>query len=410
MIVWNEFLNDARVLKEAETLQAQGCQVTVCALHTPGLTQKMETMASGVKVSRVTRRPFLRLREKSRKLLNYKERTLKDKYVNSLVVPDKETTLRKMILRTVVRMYIHTSLMLRLLRSMPDVVHAHDVNTLPTAWLVSKIARVPLVYDAHEVSTDREGYRNFRNLVAWVEKMLMPRLAATITTTDTRAKFFSRAYGIKRPTVLQNRPRLQDVGDSNRIRAELGLGEAWPIALYQGGLQQGRGLENIIDVAKDIPKVYFVFIGGGRLARQLKTLAKNSGQENKIFFIDTVPLSELPYYTASADIGLQVIENTCFNHFSTDSNKIFEYIMAGLPVISSNLPELRKLVTSYKFGLLVEAGNKQALKNAIQTLAKNKRYREELGQKASSAKSALSWERQEAKLIAMYSELSAIKK
>ena len=168
----------------------------------------METMASGVKVSRVTRRPFLSLREKLRKLLNYKERTLKDKYVSSEVVPDKETTLRKMILRSVVRMYIHTCLMLRLLRSMPDVVHAHDVNTLPTAWLVSKIAGVPLVYDAHEVSTDREGYRNFRNLVAWIEKMLMPRLAATITTTDTRAKFFSRAYGIKRPTVLQNRPPL----------------------------------------------------------------------------------------------------------------------------------------------------------------------------------------------------------
>ena len=72
-------------------------------------------------------------------------------------------------------------------------------------------------------------------------------------------------------------------------------------------------------------------LGGGRLAKQLKSLTKNLGQA-KIFFI-AVPLSELPYYTASADIGLQVIENTCFNHFTTTQQNI-EYLWLVL-VISS---------------------------------------------------------------------------
>ncbi len=58
MIVWNDFRNDARVLKEAETLQAAGYSVTVFALHTPGVTEKKQTLASGVKVVRVLRSPL----------------------------------------------------------------------------------------------------------------------------------------------------------------------------------------------------------------------------------------------------------------------------------------------------------------------------------------------------------------
>ena len=94
--------------------------------------------------------------------------------------------------------------------SRPDVVHAHDVNTLPTAWAAARRAGARLVYDAHEISTDREGYRELRGVIAWAEKRLMPRADATITTTEMRAKFFARAYGVPRPLVLQNRPRFAE--------------------------------------------------------------------------------------------------------------------------------------------------------------------------------------------------------
>jgi glycosyltransferase involved in cell wall biosynthesis len=402
MVVWNSFLNDARVLKEAQTLQSAGYKVTVFALHTPGVTKKSETTAEGIKIVRIARSPLWTWRKKHLTTANGNAQAQGKKTPG----PIKKSSLKGQLLLIIARSWTHSWLVCQLVRSKPDLVHSHDVNTLPTAWLASVIARVPLVYDAHEISTDREGYTSFRKVVGWIEKRLMPRAAGTITTTDTRAKFFARAYGISRPLVLQNRPRYLVVERSERIRNDLNLQETWPIVLYQGGLQQGRGLERIIDVAQEVKNAYFVFVGGGRLEPKLKEQTGRLNLKDRVYFIDTVSLDDLPYYTASADIGVQAIENTCLNHFSTDSNKVFEYVMGGLPVISSNLPEIRKLMKKHGFGVLVEAGSNNSLKEAIQQLVDDKILRDELSRKSSTARLKLNWEDQESKLIDFYLEIS----
>ncbi|WFM69801.1 glycosyltransferase family 4 protein [Halomonas sp. CKK8] len=404
MIVWNEFVNDARVLKEAQTLQATGHQVVVHALHTPGVTQARETLDGGVKVVRVARSPLWKLRK--RKHIDASKNTAASRE-DKTPQPQKPTTpppetLTRQLLKLVARLWTHAGLAIQLLRSRPAVIHAHDVNVLPTAWLAAKLARVPLVYDAHEISTDREGYKAFRGLVGWIEKKLMPKAAGTITTTDARAKFFARAYGIPRPLVLQNRPRLVKVEGSNRIREELGLSEPWPIVLYQGGLQPGRGLPRLVEVAKQVPEAYFVFIGGGRQTAELHQLAADLGLTDRVHFISTVPLAELPSYTASADIGVQPIENTCLNHFTTDSNKLFEYVIAGLPVVASQLPEISKVVRHHDLGLLVPPGDTEALADAIRTLVQGPGMRKRYRANAEKAAQSLNWETQEASLLELY--------
>ncbi|MBD3896220.1 glycosyltransferase family 4 protein [Halomonas sp. ML-15] len=407
MIVWNEFLNDARVLKEAQTLQATGYQVVVHALHTPGVTQQRETLATRVKVSRVARSPLWMLR-KSRCLGTEQSATEKRSHTKSpsqkLAPPPPETFVRQ-LLKLLARLWTHAMLVVQLLRSRPNAIHAHDVNVLPTAWLAAKIARVPLVYDAHEISTDREGYKAFRGLVGWLEKKLMPKAAGTITTTDARAKFFARAYGIPRPLVLQNRPRLVRVEGSNRIREELGLSHPWPIVLYQGGLQPGRGLARLVEAAARVPHAYFVFIGGGRQEGELHELAERLDLADRVRFIPTVALSELPAYTASADIGVQPIENTCLNHFTTDSNKLFEYVIAGLPVVASQLPEISKVVREHDLGLLVPESDTQALADAIRMLVEAPCKREHYRANALKAAETLNWEAQEQELVSLYARV-----
>lgn len=404
MIVWNEFLNDARVLKEAETLQTEGYQVTVHALHKPGLTKERETLDSGVHVVRVARSPLCKWRKRKASSL---VRTVNaaDTSTSKAVVPIGKMILVRQVLVIVARIWTHVGLMVKMVKSRPDVVHAHDVNTLPTAWLVSVLTRSPLIYDAHEISTDREGYASFRKLVGWIEKRLMPKVAASITTTDTRAKFFARAYGVSRPLVLQNRPRYESVDPSQRIRNELKLQEAWPIVLYQGGIQQGRGLERLVEAAAQVSNAYFVFIGGGLFESVLKELTHSLGLENRVYLIPAVSLADLPSYTASADIGVQPIENTCLNHFSTDSNKLFEYIMAGLPVVASSLPEIRKLVSEHELGLLVEPGNISELASAICRLVDNNDLRHKFKKKAAIASQYLNWDKQERALLSLYKDV-----
>jgi glycosyltransferase involved in cell wall biosynthesis len=393
MIVWNEFRNDARVLKEAETLAAAGHRVIVHALHSPGVTLEREVISNGVEVVRVARSPFWRL---SRPVTG-----------GSPAAPANGGRIGRMspaaqALRIAARGWTHLVLLWLMARLRADVVHAHDVNTLPTAWLAARLSRARLVYDAHEISTSREGYSSFRKLVGLVEKALMPRADGTITTTEARAKFFARAYGIARPLVLQNRPREQRPQASERIRHELGLNESWPIVLYQGGVQQGRGLERLARVAAQVPGAYFVFIGGGRLDASLRQIAQELRLEDRVRFIPTVALADLPSYTASADIGVQPIENTCLNHYTTDSNKLFEYVQAGLPVIASDLPEIRRIVRQHDLGLLVPAGDSEVLAVALRRMVGDAQLRAHYAARARAAASALSWEMQEHLLVELY--------
>ncbi|MCT7378212.1 glycosyltransferase family 4 protein [Chelativorans salis] len=397
MIVWNDFQNDARVRKEAETLQAAGNAVTVFALHTPGQTRKADTLPSGVEVVRVTRSPFLNLHRRTSARAGPS--------AGEEDPPARRIGPVGQAVRLLTRAWAHGILLARMVAARPHVVHAHDVNTLPTAWIAAVLSRAPLVYDAHEVSTDREGYAGFRTAVAWLERRLTPRAAAMITTTEARAKFFARAYGIPRPLVLQNRPRFAAPGRTERIRRELQLQKPWPIVLYQGGLQQGRGLERLVDAAARLEKAYFVFIGGGRLSPALEDQAKSAGLTERVRFMPTVSLDVLPSYTASADIGVQPLENTCFNHYTTDSNKLFEYMMAGLPVVASDMPEIRRIVDAHGFGMIVPPSDTTALANAIGKLIESEALRRVYAEKARHAASRLNWEEQEQKLVALYDRL-----
>ena len=129
--------------------------------------------------------------------------------------------------------------------------------------------------------------------------------------------------------------------------------------------------------------------------------------EERVRFIPTVPLSELLHYTASADIGVQPIENTCLNHFSTDSNKLFEYVQAGLPVIASDLPEIRRVVNEHELGVLVPAGDSPALAAAINELVRDPAKRAKFSDNAKRAAEALSWEAQEHELGSLYRHVLA---
>lgn len=413
MVVWNTFQNDARVLKEAQTLQANGYDVLVHALHTPGLTEAEEILPDGVRVVRVTRAPLWRLRGLLRMRRRRKPEAATTKPTTTApsagagpVAPSRMGFVRRMLWINM-RLATHARLLAAMVKSRPQIVHAHDANTLVTGWLASKCARAKFVYDAHEISTSREGYQDFKRLVGRMERCLMPRASASITTTSRRAAFFRRAYGVPRPLVLQNRPRTMPQIRTNRIREELRIIGDRPIVLYQGGLQPGRGLNRVVDAAAAVDNAIFVFIGGGRSAPDLEQQVKALGIGDRVRFIPTVKLDELPEYTASADIGIQALENTCLNHSTTDSNKLFEYIMAGLPVIASNFPEIRRIVKVYDLGLLINPGDTQTLAHAITELVENSSLRDRLASNSKRASRELTWESQESDLLSMYGRLAA---
>lgn len=393
MLVWNGFRHDARVLNGALTLQRAGYAVTVHALRDREDAPRWETLPSGVQVRRATGALAQRSAGASFRL--------------QPGAGGRPARMLRAAALVAGRAGVHARWLAALMRQRPAVIHAHDVNTLPTAWLAAALLRVPLVYDAHEISVGREGYESFRPLVAALERRLMPRARATLTTTDLRARCFRRLYGVERPTVLQNRPRRAVVAAGDRIRAALGLRDERPIVLYQGGLQRGRGLFLLLEAAATLPAAHLVLLGGGHLAPDLHAWVAARNLGDRIHFMDAVPLEQLPAYTASADIGVQPIENSCLNHYTTDSNKLFEYVHAGLPVVASELPEIRRVVAGHDLGLLVKPGDTKALTAALNTLIAEPERRKYHAGRAVQAAELLCWEADEHRLLSLYEKVIA---
>lgn len=405
-VVWNAFIHDARVLKEAQTLAKHGHDVTVVALHVPGVNKTKETLGTRLKVQRVTRSLFYKIRHDSASLKSAPSRLRtkpKDDFSRAKIVKSPFLFLARVLGRGAT----HLRLLSRIVRNRPDVVHAHDVNTLLTCWVASRVCKAKLVYDAHEISTSREGYAGLRWLVASIENQLINRADACITTTDLRARFLARVYKVPMPMVLQNRPRLTPVDRSRRLSMDLGLPPDDLIVLYQGGLQPGRGLMELIQLVPNLPFCHFVFVGGGRLEDPLKNLAHDLGISDRVHFVPTVPLSELPSYTAGADVAVQALRNTCFNHYSTDSNKLFEYCMAGVPQASSDFPEIRRVIRKHDIGRLFDPEDPRSVSQVLTELLSDGDLRERLTKNAQNARYDLCWETEEPKLIKLYDKVLA---
>src|SRR5690606_19392871 len=141
-----------------------------------------------------------------------------------------------------------------------------------------------------------------------------------------------------------------------------------------------------------------VYVGAGLLEGALKSKVAERGLEERVYFIPKVPLDDLMSYTASADVGIQILEDTCLNHSSTISNKVFEYMMAGTPVVASDFPEIRKVVMTANFGLLVNPASVDDIVEKIRFLVVQPELRAKMNAAARESARDWSWEAQESVL------------
>ena len=406
MVLWNGFVNDARVLREAHTVCQDGANVQITAVLTPARLVRTENICEGICVERVARHvPVL-----SRALLAPRQVLRRFRSLLARIMSVKSRVIRSgpvrwwQIDRRLTLFVEEVGINFRMFRSVcrfrPDVVHAHDVNTLIPAWLAARRCGAKLIYDAHEISADREGYKGRVWLIKIVERLVGRNADGLITTTQARADWFARSYGYQNVVVLQNRPVERIVNNVDLIRKRLDLSEDQVVVLYQGGLQWGRGLRNLVQAVAGISKAELVLIGDGIQRKSLETFAEELPA--RVHFVGQVSLEELPEWTASADIGVQCLRNTCLNHFTTDSNKLFEYVMGGLPVVASDFPEIRSLVTEWDLGFLVDPDNISSLRQAIETLVRDKDMRSKYSRNARAARKSLNWASQSNELSKLY--------
>lgn len=287
-----------------------------------------------------------------------------------------------------------------------DVIHCHDLNTLWQGSMLSEDLLAKLIYDSHEIFNEMAGRNKLDRIVGYrMEKQLFRKVDYVVTVNSYLRDYLFERNGEKPSILIQNIPL---VNEQQMSKTEVpatwnyNFGQDDVILLYQGGFSPYRGLELIIQSMEKLPKNYkLVLIGSGVLKDELEELVRTLNLSEKVFFHDQVPSDELIYYTRQAHIGLVMYEKVSKNNYYSTPNKIFEYIQAGIPAVSSNHPGKSVIIDEYKTGVLAEE-TVDGIVKGINEVVNNYRYYQ---QNCLNAQKVLTWEDESKKLIELYQGL-----
>jgi glycosyltransferase involved in cell wall biosynthesis len=295
-------------------------------------------------------------------------------------------------------------LLLKYRKKRITMVNIHSLALLPIGFLFKLFYGTKLIYDAHEYETQRQGLSGVRKKLSQIlERYFIKYCDRVIVVSESIADEYKRLYPyIKKPSVILNTPLYQEVAKKDRFREEFDISEDKMIFLYQGALSQGRGIENILKAFKQIDddKSVVVFMGYGELEKEIKKYAEKF---DNIYYHPAVSPDILLEFTSSADVGLSIIEDTCLSYHYSLPNKMFEYLMVDIPVIVSNLPEMRKIVNKYKIGVVASENSSKGLIEAIKNIRLLDKYR--LLEDIKRAKEIYNWQNQEKVLVDLYGDL-----
>jgi len=161
-----------------------------------------------------------------------------------------------------------------------------------------------------------------------------------------------------------------------------------------------------VSAARYLDNAVVVLIGDGNLKGELIRKVKEEDLEEKVKFIDAVPYEELLDYTMSADLGVHPVQNTCLSYYYSAPNKLFEYLMAGLPVAVSNFPDMRRIVENEGVGETFDPEDPKDIARVINNILNDeKKYNRRRRNALKIAKERYNWEMESEKLLKIYESL-----
>lgn len=377
MLVMNDMSFDQRVHREAAALGAAGHDVNVVCLRGSGLPQREER--AGYQVTRVAdpttatwRQPFAKMRQSMARTAALAEAAV---------------------------------------LAQPQVIHAHDTDTLPAAVRAAEAASAKLVYDAHELFPDQfQGPGDLASRLArvwWrsVEQRLIRRSDAVITVSPGLAEVLASRYGV-RAAVLRNVPSLAPRMRSRRLRDELGVPDETPIILYQGLLLPERGLVPLVEAIRYVDGAVLAIQGVGSEEQAMRAAALSAGVGERVRFMGWADPEDALEYASGADIGVVTYEAGTLNNRLSGPNKLFLYLMAGLPVAARDFPGPREVVVGDQVGDVFSEATAEQIAETLNRMLRDRDSLARMAERARSvAESKYNWEREQRVLLAVYERL-----
>lgn len=286
-------------------------------------------------------------------------------------------------------------LFLILLFSKKNVLLSNDLDTLLPNYLISKLNNIPLVFDSHELFSELPSIQGRYSQKVWrfLERKLISKPNSVITVSDSISKWFLKKYNIN-SIVIKNFPTLKKTqfleNKNNYI-------------IYQGALNHGRGLIPLLSSMQNIENTTLKIVGDGPIKSLLENKIKHYQLEKKVQLLGLIPPFELFHLTQNAALGLSLEEDIGLSYQYALPNKLFDYIQAQIPVVTTYLPEIKNIVHSFNVGEVIKDHSPISIENSIKIVLKNGKnhYRSQLD----IASKKLIWEKQEEQLLNIFRKI-----
>lgn len=339
MLVRNPFTNDTRVEREARTLMDAGYAVTIIADGRAGLPSSEQR--DGASVHRISRR--------------------------GPRVPGLRFAMHHGRLSAAVR------------RTRPDILHAHDADALAVIGPLASAMRIPFVYDSHELwlgrtARGRSPAYDFLNRQWYgrVEARYVPRAAFVMVANPGVGPELERRYGVSDVAIVPNYPTESAPvvrRDLRELPAASTVPPDAPIVLYIGGIMPHRGLEQLVAAMEQLPQAHLVCLGaGGGSTEEIAAEIARRSLTDRAHLVPSVPSGEVVPFAASATVGVSIVQPASLSYRLALPNKLFQYMAAGIPQVSSDFPDVRDVVEGSGAGVVVNPEDPAAVAAALRNI------------------------------------------
>lgn len=389
-VVHNEVRHDARVLKSASTLKARGHDVQLFGL-TAGESENF-VLPNGIPV-------------------HLAHRDLSDR--TPRIIREQLLRNRESSIWTSFRIQGETVFHAVRAEFTPDIVHMHDHLVLAAAPLYKEVFGCPLIWDAHEIYEDLASIEDVRAVVnARIIEQNVDHVDGFITLNRSIAGFYRDKYPALPEAVLVPNAveRVAQTSYDGRLHEAAGLVPDQKVLLFQGGFSPHRGIPKLLAAAALLREQWtVVFMGWGKFEDEIREVAEEVSSRPagrpRVAIVPGAPQDELLSWTAGADLGAIPYENTGLNHLYCSPNKLWEYPSAGVPILATDMPEMKDKIETFGIGFTVGRDlDPQEIAEKVNALTDDQLVR--LAQNCGDFADTDNWQRYEVRLEGLYAALT----
>jgi len=241
----------------------------------------------------------------------------------------------------------------------PDYIVSSNYFTIHIGMIGALIIRRRFIYDAHELIFDQAEIKSLRDKFwFFIEKICIKKAYLVIAANEERAKLMLDYYRLKSlPIIVKNIPFF----DSNREEInfisntkQLYLSKEKKIVLYQGNLDENRGIKRFIQSINFLPDNYvIVLVGDGPDKKKLESFGQILIEKKRLFLMGRINHRSLINITKIADVGIVCYPYYGLNNIFCSPNKVYEYCQAFVPIIATSQFCIKKIIEKYRIGEIV---------------------------------------------------------